>query len=117
MWSKLLTWAKGSPLFAGIIVLASILVLAAVADGVSARRVAGRYFDRAWGWAKAYDRDIAASKKEFEAKIKVLTADRDAYRKKWEAARGKMGKPWSPPSNAKALQERFNKLGYRGVLR
>jgi hypothetical protein len=117
MWSSIWTWAKGKPLLAGIIVAVLIVVLSGAVDGISARRAAGRYFDLAKGWAAAYQRDTAASKKEYEAKIKTLTDDRDTYRKKWETARGKMSAPWSPPSNAKALQERFNRIGYRGTLR
>lgn len=109
--------AKKHPLLAGISALACILVLAAAVDGIGARRAAARYFDRAWGWAKAYDRDTAASKKEYENKIRALTLDRDSYRKKYEAAMGRLNAPWSPPTSTKALQDRFTKLGYRGRLK
>lgn len=117
MWKLIREEAKKRPLFAGIIVLACILVLGAAVDGIFARRAVTRYFDQAWQWAKTYDRDKAETKKKHDAEIRALTADRDAYRRKWEDAKGKMGKPWSPPSNAKALQERFNRMGYRGVLK
>ena len=117
MWSTILTWAKGRPLLAVISVCLCILVLASAVDGVSARRAAGRYFDLAKGWAAAYQRDTAASKKEYEAKIEQLTADRDAYRKKWEAARGKMGRPWDPPKGKKDLEVRFRALGYAGRVK
>lgn len=113
-------WAKGNRLFAIIIVGVLVTVLSGAVDGIGARRAASRYYGWVKGWAAAYDilkKDTEASKKEYEGKIKTLTTDRDAYRKKWETAKGKMGRPWTPPANAKALQERFNRLGYRGVLK
>ena len=113
MW----TWVKSNPLIAGIIVVISIVALAAAADGVSARRAASRYFDLAKGWAKAYERDTEASRREYDARIKALTASRDAYRERWEAASKKMDAPWKQPKGAKELKERFTRLGYAGVLR
>ncbi|MDA8178338.1 MAG: hypothetical protein M0T69_02190 [Deltaproteobacteria bacterium] len=65
----------------------------------------------------AYQRDTALSKREYEARILVLTADRDAYRKKWEAARKKMGAPWKPPAGSHELEGRFRALGFDGSVR
>jgi hypothetical protein len=117
MWPKVWTWAKGNTLFAIIIAGALIVAVSSVANGISMRQAAQGYLNLARGWAAAYQRDTAASKKEYEGKIRTLTADRDAYRKKWEEAKGRMDAPWIPPKGAKALQERFNKLGYRGTLK
>ena len=113
MWE----WAKKNILFAIIIVVALIVVFSGAVDGISARRAATRYFDLAKGWAAAYSRDTAASKKEYEGKIKALTADRDAYKRKWEVAKGKMSAPWKAPAGAKELEERFLNMGYRGRIR
>jgi len=117
MWLFLKTWAKKNPLFAIIIAAALIVVCSGAVDGISARRAATRYFDLAKGWAAAYSRDTAASKKEYEERIRILTAELNADETVWEDAKGKMGRPWTPPKGAKALQERFKKLGYRGNLR
>lgn len=117
MWKALWLLAKARPLLAAIIVLASILALGGAVDGVSARLAATRYFDLIKRWQTAYNRDTAASKKEYEAKIQTLTADRDAYRKKWEAAKGKMSRPWTPPATSRDLEQRFQVLGYRGISR
>jgi len=117
MWTSLWTWVKANKVLAAVFAIVSLVAISSVADGWSARNAARRYFDLIKGWQTAYNRDTAASKKEYEAKVRVLTADRDTYRKKWEAAKGKMGAPWTPPKGAKALQGRFNKLGYRGNLR
>jgi len=115
MW--LLKWANANRLTAAIFAVCAILALASAGDFLGARHAVSYYRNLAKGWAAAYQRDTAASKKEYEAKIKVLTADRDAYRKKWAAARGRMAAPWVPPEGAKALQERFTRLGYRGRLK
>jgi len=117
MGSKLWIWAKGNKIPAVVIVLLLILVLASASDGWSARRMAARSFDLARGWAKAYQRDTSASKKEYEAKIKGLSDDRDAYKKKWEDVKKKMDAPWTPPKGGKELKERFDRLGYEGTLR
>jgi hypothetical protein len=117
MWSKFMTWVKENPLFAVAFAVISLVAISAVGTGWSVRNAASRYLDLAKGWQTAYNRDTAASKKEYDRNIAVLTADRNAYRKKWEAARGKMDAPWKPPKNAKALQGRFNRMGYRGDLR
>jgi hypothetical protein len=115
--SKLWNWAKENKTPAIIIVLALSLAFASAGDGWSARRVAIRYLDLAKGWAAAYQRDTVASKKEYEKKIKGLTDERNAYKKSWEEAKGKMNAPWIPPKGAKELQERFNKHGYVGALK
>lgn len=113
-------WSKENKLPAIIIVLALMIALASVSDSWSARHVATRYFDRAWEWANAYQRDrqnTEASRKEYEAKIKILTQERNAYKTKWEAAKGKMNSPWKPPKGAKELQARFNTHGYKSTLK
>jgi hypothetical protein len=117
MWLEFRTWAKGYPILVGAFAILLIAVLSAASVGISARNAASRYLDLAKGWATAYNRDTAASKKEYDRNIAVLTADRNAYRKKWEVAIGKMNTPWKPPKNAKALQDRFYRMGYRGGLR
>lgn len=117
MWSKLWTWAKVNTLLALVIVVASIIAVSSVVDGVSMRQTAQGYLDSAKGWAAAYTRDTAASKKEYEARIKALTSDRDTYRKKWEGARGKMNAPWTPPKGAKETEARFRALGYGGKVK
>jgi len=117
MWSSIWKWAKGNKLLAIIIVGVLLVAIASVADGVSARNAASRYFDLARGWAAAYQRDTAASKKEYEERIRILTADLHADETVWEDAKEQMARPWTPPKGAKALQERFKKLGYRGTLK
>ncbi|MCK9361704.1 hypothetical protein M0Q28_05805 [Patescibacteria group bacterium] len=113
MWE----WAKSNRLFAVIIVAFGIVVLGSVADGVSMRQTAQGYLNAAKGWAAAYQRDTAATKTAYEARIKVLTADRDAYRAKYVAAKGRMSAPWVPPKNPGEIEERFLKMGYRGAIR
>ena len=113
MWE----WAKTNRLIALVIVVALIAVFSGAVDGISARRAATRYFDLAKSWAAAYSRDTAASKKEYEERIRILTAELRADETAWEDAREGMGRPWTPPKGAKALQARFTKLGYRGNLR
>lgn len=117
MWSSIWTWAKKNQLFAAIIVVALIVVFSGAVDGFNARRAAARYFDLAKGWAAAYSRDTAASKKEYEERIRILTSELNADETVWEDAKGEMGRPWTPPKGAQALQERFTKLGYRGRLK
>jgi len=117
MWSSIWKWAGGNRLLAIIIVAVLIVVLSGAVDGISARRAATRYFDLAKSWAAAYSRDTAASKKEYEERIRILTADLHADETVWEDAKGEMARPWTPPKGAKALQERFKKLGYRGTLK
>jgi hypothetical protein len=117
MWLEFRTWVKGYPILVGAFAILLIAVFSAASVGISARNAASRYLDLAKGWATAYNRDTAASKKEYDQNIAVLTADRNAYRKKWEAARGKMNAPWKAPKNAKDLQGRFNRMGFRGDLR
>lgn len=110
-------WISGNKMLAVISAILLLVAISSAVDGISMRQTAKGYLNRAKEWAQAYNRDTAASKKEYEVKIKQLTADRDTYKKKWEAAKGKMNAPWTPPSNAKALQDRLNKIGYRGRLR
>ena len=117
MWSSIWKWAGGNRLLAIIIVVCAILALGSVTDFLGARRAANHYFDLAKGWAAAYQRDTAASKAEYEGKIKALTVDRDAYKRKYEAAKGKMAVPWVPPATPKETEERFLKMGYRGKIR
>jgi hypothetical protein len=116
MWKSIREWAKKNKILAATFVILSLVAILSAADGISMRQTAKGYLNRAQEWAQAYQRDTAASKAEYEGKIKTLTADRDAYRKKYEAAKGKMNAPWVPPSNAQALQDRLNKIGYRGRL-
>jgi len=117
MWLSIWKWASGNRLLAGISVVCAILVLGSAVDFLGARNAASRYFDLAKGWAAAYQRDTAASKKEYEGKIKTLTDDRDAYKRKYEVAKGKLGAPWVPPADPKEIEERFLKMGYRGRVR
>jgi len=117
MWSSIWKWAKVNRLIAAICAAALIVVFSGAIDGISARRAAGRYFDLAKGWADAYKRDTSASKKAHDEKIKVLTADRDAYRKKWELARDIMNRPWKPPENEREILARFRELGYTGRIK
>lgn len=113
MWK----WIGGNKLLAVISAVLLLVVIASVADGITMRQLASRYLERAREWAAAYQRDTAASKRGYEGKIKQLTADRDAYRKKYEAAKGKMGAPLAPPKGAKELEERFRALGFDGSVR
>lgn len=117
MWSALWKWASGSKLLAIAIVVLGVTALGSAADGWSARRAAQFAINRAKEWAAAYSRDTAASKKEYEGKIKVLTADRDAYRKKYDAAKGKMGAPWKAPGGPTELEQRYRALGYSGRVK
>lgn len=117
MWASIWKWAKDHPLIAIVVAGMLVIVLSGAIDGTFARSAASRYLKLAKGWAEAYKRDTEASKREYEAKIRVLTDSRDSYKKKYEVARGKMNEPWIPPSDAKKMQERFNKLGYRGTLK
>lgn len=117
MWAFLKTWALANKLLAIIIAGALIAVFSGAVDSIGARRAAQRYFDIAKGWAAAYQRDTAASKTEYEARIKTLTADRDTYRKKYEAAKRKMGATWVAPKNQREIEERFLKMGLRGRVK
>lgn len=81
------------------------------------RQTAQGYLNAAKGWAAAYQRDTTATKTAYEAEIKVLTADRDSYRKKYEAAKRKMNAPWTPPKNPTEIEERFLNMGLRGRVR
>lgn len=110
-------WANKRPLLAIMIVVVLVITLGGAVDGISARRAASKYFDLAKGWAAAYQRDTAASKKEYEAKIKALTTDRDAYKTKYEAAKRKMNASWVPPKETEEMLIRFRDLGYQGVIR
>ena len=113
MWK----WANANRLLAGIIAVALIVVFSGAVDGISARRAATRYFDLAKGWATAYSRDTAASKKEYEGKIKALTVDRDSYKTKYEAAKRKMARPWAAPGDVTELEQRYRALGYSGRVK
>lgn len=113
----MLKWMNANRLLAIAIAVLGVIALGSVADGWSVRNAARLYLDRAKQWAAAYQRDTAASKKEYEERIRILTADLHADETIWEDAKGEMSRPWVPPKGAKALQERFKALGYRGRLK
>jgi len=117
MWSSIWKWAGVNKLLAAIFVTICLVALASAGGFISARSAASRFSDMAKGWAEAYKRDTSATKKEYEARIRILTADRDSYRTKYEAARKKMAEPWVAPTNSRDLEQRFQALGYRGISR
>ena len=78
MWSKIGTWIIGNKILAATFAIVSLVAISSVANGWSIRSAASRYLDLAKGWAKAYDRDIAATRKKHEAEMKIATDERDA---------------------------------------
>ena len=110
MWK----WITTNRLTAAIFAILCLLVLSAAVDGGRMRQTAKGYLDLARGWAAAYQRDTAASKVAYEARIKTLTAERDALRRRYEAARARMDAPWTPPRDARELEARFRAQGYSG---
>ena len=117
MWSKLWTWADANKLLALIIVVISFVAITSALDGVSMRQTAKGYLDLARGWAAAYQRDTAATKAVYEARIKVLTAERDALRKRYAAAKGRIDGPWRPPAGNSELEARYRAMGYQGRVK
>lgn len=117
MWPLLKTWAKARPLLAAIIAAVLIAVFSGVIDGISARRAATRYFDIVKGWQKAYVRDTMATKKAYEERIRILTADLNADETAWEGAKGEMARPWTPPKGATELEDRFRRAGFQGRVK
>lgn len=117
MWSKLWTWAGANKLLAGICAVIFLIALESVTAGIPARRAAAGYFQLIKQWAEAYKRDTAATKTAYEARIKVLTGERDAALRKYQAARGRMDAKWTPPAGAKELETRFRVLGYGGEIK
>ena len=114
MW---ITWLKQNKLIAAVFAILLIAVLSGALDGVSMRQTAKGYLDLARGWAAAYQRDTAATKAEDEARIKTLTAERDAARKRYAAARARMDAKWMAPVGSQELEARFRALGYAGRVR
>jgi len=117
MGGKLWTWANSNRLLAIIIVLLLVIAVSSAADGISSRRTAREYLNSAKGWADAYKRDTAASKKVYESKIESLTKQRDSEIRLFHAALDRMGTPWVPPKGNKELIERFRALGYEAKTR
>lgn len=107
-------WIRKNWKLAGGIAVALVIVLSGALDGLSVRKTAAGYLDLARGWAAAYQRDTAATKTAYEARIKTLTAERDAARKRYESARARMDAEWTPPKDTKELEARFRALGYAG---
>lgn len=116
MWAWI-TASRTNKIVATIAASLLIAVLVSVVDGLSVRSRVKGYFDLAKGWADAYHRDIGETKKQADAKIKVLTLERDQARKKLEEARARMNGPWKKPAGTKEIEERFLKMGFRGVVR
>ena len=110
-------WIRKNWKVAGIIAVALLLVLGSVTDGARMRQTAKGYLDLAKGWAAAYQRDTAATKAEYEARIKTLTAERDAARKRYGAAKAKMDAKWVAPGGPTELEQRFRVLGYSGRVK
>lgn len=110
MWS----WLRANWKLAGACAVALVIVLSGALDGLSVRKTARGYLDLARGWAAAYQRDTAASKADYEARIKVLTGERDVARKRYGAAKARMDAEWTPPAGAKELEGRFRAAGYSG---
>ena len=114
MW---MTWLKQNKSLAAVFAILLIAVLSGALDGLSVRQTAKGYLDLARGWAAAYQRDTAATKAVYEARIKVLTAERDALRKRYAAAKGRIDGPWRPPAGNSELEARYRAMGYQGRVK
>ncbi len=112
-----MSWLRANWKLAGACAVALVIVLSGAADGLSVRKTAAGYLQLARDWAAAYQRDTEATKTAYEARIKVLTGERDVLRKKYTAAKGKMSAPWKAPVGAKELEARFRAAGYSGRVK